>query len=129
MSSRTCFKVVRNLNGRRVSAVADPPFSLEYEPGRWTESKVGGILVFDYSIDAVGFSYCVQNSEIWIAEVSDPVELPPYGLMSEDFREKRLLDLWVRKKYNRFRVFAWPPGTAAFKRCMLSMLVKPMEVR
>jgi hypothetical protein len=129
MPDKTYFKVVRNFGGHRVSAVVDPPFWLEYQPGRWTESSIGGILVFDYAAEAVDFADYVQNSEVWVAEVSDPVELPPHGLSSKDFWKNRLLDLWVRKKYDRLRARDWPPGTLAFRRCMLSILVKPMEVR
>ena len=81
---RVNYKVVRSENGRLLSAVIDiPQLCLEYQPGKWTRAKIGGILVFTTkkaAIESLSHLNFDADLEVWSCDSRYPVKLPKYAL-------------------------------------------------
>ena len=125
------YKVVVNSRGVRMSANADcggdRRLVVEYVPGEWVEARVGGLLVFDNLVDALGFVGGRWRFEVWECEVRDEVRLPRYRLAVDgEFGGMGVLEeLWCRGELGSgVGGPGWPPGTRAFRGVRLVRLVR-----
>ena len=111
------WKVVKNVNGRLVSAIVKGQAAVEYIPGEWVEapewlrSKEYHLLAFQDLSEAIDFAKlhsATRNLEIWEAEAEDLVPLPfPLDI------SRLSVGLAIRiKDY-------WPTGTIMCRRLKL----------
>lgn len=105
---------------------------VEYPPGQWVEAPVGGLLVFSRLADAISFAKALRfpdswrTVQVWEAECSGRVKLPPYRCSSDNARacaavwEYRYAELWK----DGFVCVKWPDRTQAFRRVRLVRQLK-----
>jgi hypothetical protein len=125
------YKVVRNENGKLLSAVMDrPELCIEYQPGKWVRAKIGGILVFSTkkaafkSLNLLNFE---ANLELWACYTKHPVKLPKHRLVvTHD--PNCVKALWAGNFENlqpwEYRIWYpylsyWPSGTKAYREVKL----------
>jgi hypothetical protein len=135
---RVNYKVVRNENGKLLSAVVDPPLCLEYKPGKWVRATIGGILVFTTkraAIEAMKYLNFEADLELWSCDTRHLVKLPKYrllGLPDISYVEA----LWARKfdslhewEYGIWHYLSyWPAGTRAYREVkLLRKVFSPKE--
>jgi len=133
---RINYKVVRNDNGRLVSAVIDiPKLCLEYEPGKWVRSKIGGILVFTTqkaTMELLNHLKFDSYLEVWSCDTKYLVKLPKYalGLIPDISYVKALWngkfddpEQWEYGAWNYLGY--WSSGTKAYRQVKLLKKVFP----
>jgi hypothetical protein len=136
---RVNYKVVRNENGKLLSAVMDrPELCIEYQPGKWVRAKIGGILVFPTkkaAIESLNYLNFTANQEVWSCDTRYLVRLPKYRLViTYDINNVKALwkgsldnlDLWQLRIWYPYLGY-WPTGTKAYREVKLLKKVFPPE--
>ena len=68
MKAKTVWKVVRQDNGKLLSAVVEEPIAIEYKPGNWVSAKTGFLFAFRAVELAAEFARNGCGLEIWEAK-------------------------------------------------------------
>ena len=136
---RLNYKVVRNDNGKLLSALIDiPQLCIEYEPGKWVRSKIGGILVFTTqkaAIELLDYLKCNAKLEIWSCDTKYQVNLPKYrlGVIPDISYVKALwngvFDDPEQWEYGAwYYLYSWPSGSRAYRQVkLLSKVFSPKD--
>jgi hypothetical protein len=107
----TVYKVVQDEpDGRLTSITATDSLEVEYQPGRWVEAPIGGLLCFADYESAQQF----RAGQVWLADAEDPVPLPPRGMVWPTEEQARMI--WEGRISGTMQ---WPEGTVAFRRVRL----------
>jgi len=117
--------VLRDKPNELVSLVALPPLRVVYEPNKWVQAPVGGLLVWtpEHKPQTLW-----RHFELWEVEVRNKVELPKYCFLTLAVHEselKSVKELWEGKYklYDGSVVVDWPEGTEAWKEVKLLKMI------
>lgn len=138
---RVAYKLVRTGDSESVSLFTPEPLLVRYVPGRWSEAKAGGLLVFrraesamEFLEDVLSFEFATlgvwcrgfRRVSLWRCAVGGRVKLPRLPLRTPVLRmwSTRKTGAWwlshgLRDPENE-TCSKWPPGTEAWREVMLT---------